>query len=176
MTKMLKLKHAIIENFVLPADVEKMEERCQWDEDEERWVLQKRTAESGGLQIRSQRPQSALGTRQHQTRAALEGAFRGNTRHKSENVITLELEMPQRTTFDYDPSYFNGNIDYNAEYGLHGGAADHYHEQQGYHMESQYEGQDYAQGDYGMYGDGQYDQLNFQDSMNDGGDMYSFDR
>lgn len=170
MTKMLKLKHAIIENFVVPTDVEKMEERCVWDEDEERWVLERRDAETGGLKIRSQRPQSALGTRQHQTRTALVGAARGNTRHKSENVITLELEMPQRTTFDYDPSYFNGNLDYNSQYGLHGGAPNYYQEDPGY---QQYEEEDYAQGQY--YGDGQYDQLNFQDSMDDGGDMYSFD-
>merc|ERR1711988_333291 len=54
MTKQLKLKHAIIENFILPSDVEKMEERCTWEEEEEKWVLTKRTVEKG-LQVRSQR-------------------------------------------------------------------------------------------------------------------------
>ena len=43
MTKSLKLKHTVIENFIPNSDVEKMEERCIWDEDGETWVLQKRT-------------------------------------------------------------------------------------------------------------------------------------
>jgi len=172
MTKQLKLKHAVIENFVVPADVEKMEERCQWDEDAEKWILEKRTAETGGIQIRSQRPQSALGTRTHQTRTAIVGASRGATRFKSENVITLELEMPERTTFDYDPSYFNGNLEYSSQYGLQGGNNYHHEQQAAYGDQQQYyeeEGYDPAQ----------YDQLNnFQDSMHDGGgggDMYEFD-
>lgn len=116
MTKQLKLKHGIIENFILPSDVEKMEERCTWDEEEEKWILNKRTEDSG-LQIRSQRPQSALGTRSHQTRHALINANRGNARYKCENVITIELEMPSRTTVDYDPSCFNGGLSMNYEQG-----------------------------------------------------------
>merc|ERR1711990_1314709 len=110
-----------------------------WDDDEEKWVLKKRT-EDQGLQIRSQRPQSALGTRSHQTRHAIINANRGNARYKCENIITLELEMPRRTTVDYDPGCFNGEL-YHEGYDPQG--YDDYQQQ----YEPQYEDQQYG----GMY-------------------------
>lgn len=157
MTKSLKLKHTVIENFIPNSDVEKMEERCIWDDDAETWILQKRTEEQG-LEIRRQRPQSALGTRSHQTRHSIINANRGNARYKCENIITLELEMPSRTTVDYDPQCFNPDLQYEQGY------AEQYYGEAGY--EEQYDLQDYG-------ADPQYQDQQYQHEYNSY-DPYSF--
>jgi len=158
MTKQLKLKHTIIENFIPTNDVEKMEERFRWDEDEENWVMVPREIGGDeGLNIRTQRPQSALGTRSHQTRHSLMNARRGGkARYKTENIITLELELPTRTTVDYDPQEY-GEPEYGQyQYGMPMEDVQ-YDEQyeQGYTMGAdqfgEYGGQQYAQ-----YGDDAY--------------------
>jgi len=147
MTRDLKLSHAIIENFIPCDDVEKMEERCKWDDDEEKWVLAKRTEEQG-LTIRAARPVSALGTRSHTTRHSLINAARGNSRHKSENIITLELDMPARTTVDYDPGL---NAGYDYQYEMQNGMEQDYGYQDAYAQEGYQE-------DYDPYNGGGYSQ------------------
>merc|ERR1719158_2781179 len=103
LTKMLKLRQSVIESFVPPNDVTAIECRAKWDVDEEEWVLAQRTVEEG-LNIRSKRPQSASGARHHISDYARMNAAMGdrNPRYKTENIITLELDLPERTTFDFD--------------------------------------------------------------------------
>merc|ERR1711865_293645 len=91
LTKMLKLRQSVIEAFVPPNDVQAIECRAKWDVEE-------------GLSIRSKRPQSASGARRHMSDYARMNAAMGdrNPRYKTENIITLELDLPERTTFDFD--------------------------------------------------------------------------
>eukprot|EP00658_Telonema_sp_P-2_P083741 TRINITY_DN9147_c0_g1_i5.p1 TRINITY_DN9147_c0_g1~~TRINITY_DN9147_c0_g1_i5.p1 ORF type:complete len:698 (+),score=208.67 TRINITY_DN9147_c0_g1_i5:111-2204(+) len=64
LTKMLKLRHSVIEAFVPPKDVAAIECRAKWDQDDEEWYLTTRSKEEG-LSLRSKRPQSATGARRH---------------------------------------------------------------------------------------------------------------
>lgn len=103
LTKMLKLRQSVIEAFVPPNDVTAIECRAKWDVDEEEWVLAQRTIEEG-LSIRSKRPQSATGARRHVSDYARINAAMGdrNPRYKTENILSLELDLPERSTFDFD--------------------------------------------------------------------------
>jgi len=111
LTKMLKLRQSVIESFVPPNDVAAIECRAKWDVDEEEWVLATRTIEEG-LSIRSKRPQSASGARRHLSDYARMNAAMGdrNPRYKTENIITLELDLPERTTFDFDRQSMTGEM------------------------------------------------------------------
>lgn len=176
MTKTLKLKHMIISDFVPQQDVERMEERFRWDEEDEKWVMSQRTEEQG-LNVKLARPQSALGTRTHQTRHSLMAAQQPgrSARYKAENIITLELEMPPRTTVDYDPQAYDPQAMF--DYGM---------QQQMGMMEDEY-GDQYAgeYGDpnqYGEYGDpnqygGGYGQAGYdQYGQFNQEDQYAFDQ
>jgi len=111
LTKMLKLRQSVIEAFVPPNDVQAIECRAKWDVEEEEWVLAQRTVEEG-LSIRSKRPQSASGARRHMSDYARMNAAMGdrNPRYKTENIITLELDLPERSTFDFDRQNMGGEV------------------------------------------------------------------
>lgn len=82
-----------------------------------------------GLSIRSKRPQSASGARRHMSDYArmnavmmravaevflmlrvLQAMGDRNPRYKTENIITLELDLPERTTFDFDRHSMTGEM------------------------------------------------------------------
>merc|ERR1719158_56124 len=111
LTKMLKLRQSVIESFVPPNDVAAIECRAKWDVDEEEWVLATRSIEEG-LSIRSKRPQSASGARRHMSDYARMNAAMGdrNPRYKTENIITLELDLPERTTYDFDSHSISNEV------------------------------------------------------------------
>eukprot|EP00358_Blepharisma_japonicum_P002806 CAMPEP_0202947020 /NCGR_PEP_ID=MMETSP1395-20130829/10481_1 /ASSEMBLY_ACC=CAM_ASM_000871 /TAXON_ID=5961 /ORGANISM="Blepharisma japonicum, Strain Stock R1072" /LENGTH=740 /DNA_ID=CAMNT_0049647983 /DNA_START=42 /DNA_END=2264 /DNA_ORIENTATION=- len=102
LTQQLKLKSTLIENFVPKEESEKIEKRALWDEAEDDWVLQPLKAAS--KQVNSKRPQSAVGLKQPTSEYAriARGLGDANTRFRHENIITLDLDLPERTTEDYN--------------------------------------------------------------------------
>ncbi|KAL7301089.1 hypothetical protein TKK_0006357 [Trichogramma kaykai] len=97
--KELKLKYLIIENFIPIEEKNKILARIRFDEDEDRWVLKnpeilnidpiKRLVSSPGLR----RPTSEYA---HTALAVNKGL-----RYAGENILNPELDMPARTTLDY---------------------------------------------------------------------------
>uniref|UniRef100_A0A0X3P5C0 Kinesin-like protein n=1 Tax=Schistocephalus solidus TaxID=70667 RepID=A0A0X3P5C0_SCHSO len=110
-TQELKLRYLILENFV-PLDVrQNLEKRATFDEEEERWRLLPTlpTTENETVDcndIRSSRfcLKPALGTRRPTCRyALLASRMRANPRYRGENILTLDLDLPCRTTLEYEP-------------------------------------------------------------------------
>ena len=102
----VKLKEIVIRHFIPPSEVRKVESRCRYDEENDEWYLDK--AQLTGNAIR--RPQSATANGKRPVSAAAKAAARmgvDNPRFKSENVLTLELDMPDRTTRDYEDRGFD---------------------------------------------------------------------
>ena len=104
--RQMKLKDAIIEAFIPPEVADKVTARAVWDEDEEQWALE-RLAPSEKSRQPSSRPVSATPgcarpTADHARVAAALGDL--NPRYKSENILNLELDAPDRTTFDWAPA------------------------------------------------------------------------
>ena len=109
--RQMKLKDAIIEAFIPPEVADKVTARAVWDEDDEQWALERlapRASASGKSRTQlSSRPVSATPgcarpTADHARVAAALGDL--NPRYKSENILNLELDAPDRTTFDWAPA------------------------------------------------------------------------
>ncbi|CAK9199899.1 unnamed protein product [Sphagnum troendelagicum] len=116
----LQLKAFIIENFIPAEEVTKIMRRTHWDDENETWVLQSmiqslpshsgqggsRLYITDGINIKQplQRPPSAIGRSRPTCRQAEQALARGDRdpRYLVNNVIKLELDMPERTTYDYD--------------------------------------------------------------------------
>ena len=108
LSQQLKLKTLLIEHFVPREDTEKIEKRAQWDETEDDWVLKEPRLSK---QTQGKRPSSAVGLKQPTSEYAriAKGLGDTNTRFRHDNILSLDLELPDRTTEDYH-EFISGNI------------------------------------------------------------------
>lgn len=78
----------------------------RWDDSREVWVLEGRTVASkhGAASGKLKRPMSVAGQRRPTSAFAKMANAIGdmNPRFKSENILSLDLDMPGRTTYDYE--------------------------------------------------------------------------
>ncbi|EDO40836.1 predicted protein [Nematostella vectensis] len=102
LTRELKLKSLIVESFIPTEEKNKLMNRAIYDEENESWKL-KPLAENNTKQEMAKRPVSAMGNRRPTTTFAKRAAeMGGHPRYKGENIIMIELDMPNRTTRDYE--------------------------------------------------------------------------
>lgn len=102
LTKEMKLKSLIIENFIPPDERVKLTNRAVYDEENEEWML-KPSSQNGSQPAMAKRPVSAVGNRRPITEyAKMAAAMGGHMRYKAENIIMIELDMPNRTTREYE--------------------------------------------------------------------------
>lgn len=97
--KELKLKYLIIENFIPEEEKKKILSRIHLDEEEDCWMV-KDPKPSSVESIK--RPTSVPGARRpvsEYARIAL--AMGRGCRYAGENILNLDLDMPARTTLDY---------------------------------------------------------------------------
>ncbi|XP_034551878.1 kinesin-like protein KIF3B [Notolabrus celidotus] len=101
LTRDLKLKHLIIENFIPHEEKNKIVNRAYFDEEDECWKMKPITRLEDDHQMMS-RPQSAVGYRRplsHHAHVAM--MMRPDMRYKAENIIMLDMDLPARTTKEY---------------------------------------------------------------------------
>ncbi|XP_056129894.1 kinesin-like protein KIF3B [Lampris incognitus] len=102
LTRDLKLKHLIIENFIPLEEKNKVANRAYFDEDDDHWKMKPITRIEDDHQMMT-RPVSAVGYRrplsQHARKAMV---MRPDLRYKAENILVLHLDMPTRTTKEYE--------------------------------------------------------------------------
>lgn len=101
LTRDLKLKHLIIENFIPSEEKNKILNRSYFDEDDEYWKMKPITRLEDEQQMMS-RPVSAVGYMRplsHHARMAM--MLRPDSRYKAENVLMLDMDLPDRTTKEY---------------------------------------------------------------------------
>ena len=97
--KELKLKYLIIDNFIPVEDKHKILSRVRFDEEEDCWVVK----ESSPSTVETiKRPTSVPGARRPVSEyAKIALAMGRGYRYAGENILNLELDMPARTTLDY---------------------------------------------------------------------------
>lgn len=97
--KELKLKYLIIDNFIPHEDKHKILSRIRFDDDEDCWIVKEATPETVE---NIKRPISVPGSRRPVTEyAKIALAMGRGYRYAGENILNLELDMPARTTLDY---------------------------------------------------------------------------
>lgn len=97
--KELKLKYLIIDNFIPVEEKHKILTRVRFDEDEDTWVIKEPSV--AGVEV-IQRPTATPGARRPTTEyAKIALAMGRGFRYAGENILNLELDMPSRTTLDY---------------------------------------------------------------------------
>ncbi|XP_066527443.1 kinesin-like protein KIF3B [Hoplias malabaricus] len=102
LTRELKLKHLIIENFIPLEEKNKIVMRATFDEEDDTWKMRPITRIPDDQQMMT-RPMSAVGYRRplsHHARMAM--MMRPDARYRAENILMLELDLPSRTTKDYE--------------------------------------------------------------------------
>lgn len=102
LTRELKLKHLIIENFIPLEEKNKIISRATFDEEDDTWKMKPITRVQDDQQMMT-RPVSAVGFRrplsQHARMAMM---MRPDPRYRAENILMLELDLPTRTTKEYE--------------------------------------------------------------------------
>ncbi|KAJ8370742.1 hypothetical protein SKAU_G00107700 [Synaphobranchus kaupii] len=102
LTRELKLKQLIIENFIPMEEKNKIMNRTFLDEEDDHWKLRPITRLEDDQQMMT-RPVSAVGYKrplsQH-ARTAI--TMRPDVRYRAENILLLELDLPTRTTKEYE--------------------------------------------------------------------------
>ncbi|XP_073678957.1 kinesin-like protein KIF3B [Garra rufa] len=102
LTRELKLKHLIIENFIPVEEKNKIVTRATFDEEDDLWKMTPITRIQNDQQM-MKRPVSAVGyTRPLSQHARMAMLMRPDVRYKAENILLLELDLPTRTTKDYE--------------------------------------------------------------------------
>lgn len=97
--KELKLKYLIIDNFIPVEEKHKILSRVKFDEDEDCWIIKE--PESSSIE-NIRRPVSVPSLRRPVSEHAHTALAMGKgPRYAGENILNLELDMPARTTLDY---------------------------------------------------------------------------
>ena len=102
LTNQLKLKNMIIEYMVPPEEYRKYEKIAEWNEEINDWQINNPT-QYKDLKTGSKRPQSAVGMKRPTSEYSriAKGLGDLNPRYKFDNILQLDLDMPERTTEDY---------------------------------------------------------------------------
>lgn len=103
LTNQLKLKHMIIENFIPLEESKRIEKMAHWSEDINDWSI-KNPSTFKDPKSTSKRPQSAVGMKRPTSEYSriAKGLGDLNPRYKFDNILQLDLDMPERTTEDYE--------------------------------------------------------------------------
>ncbi|KAK3264115.1 Envelope glycoprotein gp160 [Cymbomonas tetramitiformis] len=110
LSRQMKLKEIIIYSFIPREETEKVKRRAVWEEEHECWILE-RLADPTKVE-KMKRPVSAALNKRPVTDYAKIASAMGdqNPRFKSENILNLELDMPERTTYDYEGPGMNSRV------------------------------------------------------------------
>lgn len=102
LTRELKLKHLIIENFIPLEEKNKIVMRATFDEEDDTWKMRPITRIQDDQQMMT-RPVSAVGYRRPLSQhARMSMMMRPDARYRAENILMLELDLPSRTTKEYE--------------------------------------------------------------------------
>ncbi len=103
LTNQLKLKNMIIDYFIPLEEFKKYEKIAEWNEEINDWTIRNPT-NFRDIKTGSKRPQSAVGMKRPTSEYSriAKGLGDLNPRYKFDNILQLDLDMPERTTEDYE--------------------------------------------------------------------------
>ncbi|XP_062857158.1 kinesin-like protein KIF3C [Trichomycterus rosablanca] len=103
LTRELKFKYLIIENFIPPEEKNKIINRLVFDVDEDQWKFQPLVPAENRFTQMKRRPNSAVGYKRPISQYARSAIAMGaHSRYRAENIMLLELDMTPPTLFQMD--------------------------------------------------------------------------
>jgi kinesin family member 3B len=92
----------IIDYFIPPEEFKKYEKIAEWNEEVNDWTI-RNPSNFKDIKTGSKRPQSAVGMKRPTSEYSriAKGLGDLNPRYKFDNILQLDLDMPERTTEDY---------------------------------------------------------------------------
>ncbi|KAM4595891.1 kinesin-like protein KIF3C [Polymixia lowei] len=105
LTRELKFKYLIIENFIPPEEKNKIMNRLTFDPEEDQWKFQPLVPAESKFSQMKKRPASAVGYKRpisQYARVAI--AMGAHSRYRAENIMFLELDITPPTTVSLDRS------------------------------------------------------------------------
>jgi kinesin family member 3B len=101
LSRSIKLKDTIIQNFIPEETARSIEKRSAWSNEEDMWMIPK--LDFSGNKIRAARPISSTKLRRPETEYSRHRKqYDSNSRYKYDNIIATELDMPERTTQEFE--------------------------------------------------------------------------
>ena len=102
LTRTIKLKDAIIANFVPEESAANLEKRALWNEEMDCWTMS-RIDGNGSARTRLLRPVSSNALRRPETDfARSRRQYDTSSRYRGENIISMEFDLPDKTTQDFE--------------------------------------------------------------------------
>ncbi|XP_016382301.1 kinesin-like protein KIF3C [Sinocyclocheilus rhinocerous] len=112
LTRELKFKYLIIENFIPPEEKNKIMNRLQFDAEEDQWKFQPLVPAENKFTQMKRRPASAVGYKRpisQYARVAI--AIGAHSRYRAENIMVLELDMTPPVVFQLDLPKFGSEVE-----------------------------------------------------------------
>lgn len=101
LTQNIRLKDMIIANFIPEDMARNIEKRAVWNQEEETWIVEK--LELAGNRIRSNRMSSNKNLRRPESEYSRQRRQNDpNPRYKYDNIASNELDLPDKTTQEYE--------------------------------------------------------------------------
>uniref|UniRef100_A0A8C1EQG3 Kinesin-like protein n=1 Tax=Cyprinus carpio carpio TaxID=630221 RepID=A0A8C1EQG3_CYPCA len=112
LTRELKFKYLIIENFIPPEEKNKIMNRLQFDAEEDQWKFQPLVPAEDKFTQMKRRPTSAVGYKRpisQYARVAI--AMGAHSRYRAENIMVMELDMTPPVMFQLDLPKFGSEVE-----------------------------------------------------------------
>lgn len=102
LTRQLKMKHLLLSHFVPFDEATAIEKRAKYDPDVDEWKVDRLETKPNGL--RPKRPVSRRGARRIESEYGRRNKLIDpmNMRWRADNVVILDMEMPERRTKDFE--------------------------------------------------------------------------
>jgi len=112
LSRTLKLKDLIIANFIPEEFAKGIEKRATWREEGDSWSIQKLELTGNQLNGAKRRPISSGKLRRPESEYARQRKKNDtNPRFKYDNTLSMDLDMPEKTTQDFDGPGMRSRVD-----------------------------------------------------------------
>merc|ERR1711998_780504 len=102
LTQTIKLKDAIIANFVPEETARSLEKRALWSDENDAWSISPLDMSSYS-KARLLRPVSSTKLRRPETDFSRNRRqYDSSSRYRSENIVSMEFDLPEKTTQDFE--------------------------------------------------------------------------
>ncbi|XP_026103571.1 kinesin-like protein KIF3C isoform X2 [Carassius auratus] len=112
LTRELKFKYLIIENFIPPEEKNKIMNRLQFDAEEDQWKFQPLVPAENKFTQMKRRPTSAVGYKRPISQfARIAIAMGPHSRYRAENIMVMELDTTPPVMFQLDLPKFGSEVE-----------------------------------------------------------------